>query len=188
MKKIEEQIEIRLSKVKMIMMFIGGLSLFVIGLLLVFFEPGYIDYTSRRSWIMRPIPRFLSGLLLIIFFGFFLVFILIKLFDKKKGIIINKIGIIDNSSGLSVGLVLWSDIKEIEIVTINHQKLIMLILKNPQDYLNKVTSKLKRKGMQINYKWYGSPISISANTLQISHKDLFRLISEKMEQYKEENY
>lgn len=85
-------------------------------------------------------------------------------------------------------MVLWSEIKEIKIITINNQKLIMFILDNPQDYLNKVTNKLKKKGMEINYKWYGAPISISANSLQTNYKDLHKIFLEKMQQYKNENF
>jgi hypothetical protein len=56
----------------------------------------------------------LSGLAGIIFFGFVGFYLLKKLFNKKPGLIISNSGIVDNSSGISVGFIPWSDIKEIK--------------------------------------------------------------------------
>lgn len=183
--KNDKQIEIPLSKIKMILMFIGALAFIAIGMWFII-DPPEMSYCSGRRVIFgNPGFLFIIGVISILFFGFVAVFIFKKLLDKKAGLIINQKGIIDNSSGLSIGLILWSDIQGIETIKVNNQKFIMLILKNPQNYLDKVTNKLKRKGMEVNCKWYGSPISISANTLQINHKDLYTLLSEKMKQYKE---
>jgi hypothetical protein len=185
MNKLDEQIEIPLSKVKMTMLLIGAITFFVIGLIFIICTPSEFGNTSGRyAYVKNPIFHVVVGSVLVLFFGFCAVFIFRKLFDTKPGLIINQKGFIDNSSGLSAELVLWSDIKEIKIITINNQKLIMFILNNPQDYLNKVTNKLKKKGMEINYKWYGAPISISANSLQTNYKELYRILLEKMQQYK----
>lgn len=183
--KNDKQIEIPLSKIKMILMFIGALAFIAIGMWFIIDPPEMSYRSGRRAIFGNPDFLFIIGVISILFFGFVAVFIFKKLFDKKAGLIINQKGIVDNSSGLSIGLILWSDIQGIETIKVNNQKFIMLILKNPQNYLDKVTNKLKRKGMEVNCKWYGSPISISANTLQINHKDLYTLLSEKMKQYKE---
>ena len=93
-------------------------------------------------------------------------------------------GIIDNSSGVSAGVVLWSDIEEIKISKVMSQKFLMFIVKNPQDYIDKVTNPLKKKTVEMNYKSFGSPISISANSLQTNFDSLYKLLTEKMEEYK----
>lgn len=64
------------------------------------------------------------------------------------------------------------------------QKFLMIIVKNPQEYIDKVTSPLKRNAMKMNYKIYGSPISISANALKTDFEKLQKLINEKMAEYK----
>lgn len=187
MNRIDEQIEIPLSKVKIMMLFCGAVAFVLIGLWLMI-SPPEVNQSSRRAFFFNPGFLFFIGLISVLFFGFCAVFIFKKLFDTKPGLIINQKGFIDNSSVMSAELVLWSDIKEIKIITINNQKIIMVILNNPQDYLNKVTNKLKKKGMEINYKWYGAPISISANSLQTKDKDLYKILLEKMQQYKNENF
>jgi hypothetical protein len=184
--KNDDQIEIPLSKRKMTLLLIGALAFVAIGLLFMI-SPPEVNHTNRRAALFNPVFLLFIGSASVLFFGFCAVFFSIKLFDKKQGLIINQKGIIDNSSGLSVGLVLWSDIQKIEIITVNNQKFIMFILKKPQDYLNKITNQLKRKGMEINLKLYGAPISISANFLQTNAKDLYELLIEKWEEFKKEN-
>jgi hypothetical protein len=179
------QIEIPLSKLKMILLFIGAFLLVALGLyLIIFVEPESINYSSRHSWIMRPVPRFIAGLVCIIFFGFIGVTIFIKLFDRKPGIVINEKGIYDNSSGLSAGMISWSDIITINTVTVNKQKFLLIVVKNPKAYLKKTDNFLKYRAKKMNYKYYGTPICISANSLQIKFDELYKLLVEKMKEFK----
>lgn len=48
----------------------------------------------------------------------------------------------------------------------------MILMNNSNDYIKRQTSVLKRKGKEISYKNYGSPISISANTLKYNSGEL----------------
>jgi hypothetical protein len=132
----------------------------------------------------NPTVIFIVGLASVLFFGLVAITIFRKLSDKKPGLIINRQGIIDNSSGVSAGLILWTDIEDIKVSQAMNQKFLMFIVKNPQAYLNKVTNPLKRKGMEMNYRTYGSPISISANSLQINFDNLYSLLTEKLKVYK----
>ena len=168
----EEKFEIPLSKTKIILALFGSLVFVGLGL-----------------WFLIKLPRnstpiFVAGFATVIFFGLAAVTILRKLSDKMPGLIISKQGIMDNSSGVSAGIISWTDIQEIKIAQVMNQKFLMFIVKNPQEYLDKVTNPLKRNTMKMNYKTYGTPISISSNALQTNFKDLHKLLIEKMNEYK----
>lgn len=174
-----EQIEIPLSKSKMIMTFFG--SLIFVGLGLWFL----INPPKSNHWLFgNPTFIFIVGIASLMFFGLAAVIIFRKFSDKKPGLIINKQGITDNSSGVSAGLIPWTDIQEIRISQVMNQKFLMLIVRNPEFYIEKVTNPLKRNAMKLNYKSYGSPISISANALQTNFDDLQKLLNDKMNEYK----
>lgn len=179
---MDKQIEIPLSKVKMTLLFIGALGFVAIGLWFMISPPE--SHSNRRILLSNPIFLFFIGAISVLFFGVCALFICKKLFDKKPGLIINEKGITDNSSALSLGLVLWVDIEGIKTVSANNQKFIILTLNNPQDYLGKVRNSLKAKSLKVNYKWYGSPICISANSLQINHQELHKLLLDKMAEFK----
>lgn len=174
-----EQIEIPLSKKKMILSLLGSIVFVILGLWLLINPPKIDD-----PIIGNPTVIFIAGLASVIFFGLIAVIAIRKLSDKKAGLIINKQGITDNSSGVSAGLIPWSDIQEIKVSQVLNQKFLMFIVRNPQEYLDKVSNPLKRKAMEINYKSYGSPISISANSLQTNFDNLYSLLREKMKEYK----
>ncbi|MDO5608027.1 MAG: STM3941 family protein [Capnocytophaga sp.] len=173
-----EQIEIPLSKKKITSIFLG--SIIFVGLGFWFLtSPPKINHVLIGSSTVISIV----GLVSVLFFGLVSIVTLRKLSDKKAGFIINNQGIIDNSSGISAGLVLWADIKEIKITQVMSEKFLTLIVKDPQSYLRKITNPLKRKGMEWNYRLYGSPISISANSLQANFDELNILLAEKLREH-----
>lgn len=95
--------------------------------------------------------------------------------------IIDDIGLIDNSSGLSAGHILWSDIENIFVIEIHRQKLIMLQVKTPKNYIDRQTSVFKRKGMELNNKMYGTPLSLTSNGIKTSFDDLMKILIVKLQ-------
>lgn len=174
-----EQIEIQLSKTKMTLTFLG--SLIFVGLGLWFL----INPPKSNHWLFgNPTVILIAGIASVLFFGLVAVTIFRKFSDKKPGLIINKQAITDNSSGVSAGIIPWTDIQEITISQVMNQKLLMFIVRNPEFYLEKVTNPIKKNAMKMNYKRHGSPISISANSLQTNFDDLHKLLGDKMKEYK----
>ncbi len=169
------QIEIPLSKSKMTLMFIGSLAFVVTGFLLVF-SPGItIGGKFYNSTII-----FITGIVAILFFGACAIMIFNKLRDNKAGLIINKTGIIDNSSGISAGHIPWTDIIEITTLDIVNQRFLMIVIDNPNHYIQRQKNPLKRKAAEINFKNYGSPISISANALKLNFNELEILLQTQL--------
>ena len=168
------QIEIPLSKNKLILMFLGSLIFVALGLWFVIKPP-----TISNRFLNNPTLILTVGIAAILFFGLCTIFLAKKLPDRTPGLIINDLGITDNSSGVSAGLILWSDIVAITVENVANQRFIMVIVKNPYDYINRQTGFIKRKAMEINYKSYGSPISISANGLKSNFVELYKIILDK---------
>ena len=175
----EEQIEIPLSKMKMTLTFLGSLTFVGLGFWFLIYPP-----KSNNLLFGNQIVIFVAGLSSVIFFGLIAITIFRKFLDKKPGLIISRQGVTDNSSGVSAGLILWSDIQEIKISQVMDTKFLMLIVRNPQDYLDTITNPLKRNMMKMNYKKHGSPISISSNALETNFDNLQKLLIEKMNEYK----
>ena len=169
------EIVIPISKQKIILLTIGALVFVGLGVLFV------INPEKYTSPIMRnPTVIFISGLASILFFGLCTPFIFKKLWDKSPGLIITDQGILDNSSGVSAGQIYWADIDDISVLKIHRQKLIMLQVKNPQEFIDKQTSSFKRKMMTLNYRMYGTPLSITSNGLKITFDELLSTLTEKL--------
>lgn len=174
-----KRVEIEISKTKMKLTVLGSLIFVGIGIFLLINTP-----KTENVFFGSFTLIFLIAIANIVFFGLIGILVFRKLMENKMGLIIDEKGIIDNSSGLSVGLVLWSDIDSIKETKVFNQKFVSLILRNPQEYIAKVKSGFKRKGMYTNLKMVGSPINISSNSLKISFMDLHHLLVEKWQESK----
>jgi hypothetical protein len=172
-----QKIEIGLSKSKFVLMLCGALVFVALGLWFVIAPP-----TIENSYWGNPTKIAIAGYASIIFFGLCAFFFMRKLPDNKPGLIIDDTGLVDNSSVLSAGHILWTDIENISVIEIHRQKLIMLRVKNPQHYIDKQTSLFKRKSMELNNKMYGTPLSITANGLKTSFDELLSIITKKFQE------
>lgn len=119
-----------------------------------------------------------AGIVSILVFGILAILYIRKLLDKRPGLSVDEFGIVDNSSAVAAGLILWSDIEQLSVMTIRRQQLIMIKVKNPQHYINRQTGGFKKKMMSLNYKMYGTPLSISAGGLKISADALWTLLND----------
>ncbi len=175
----ENQIEIALSKSKMLFAILGSLVFVGFGVWFLVSPP-----TIDNPLFGNPTTIFIIGLASVLFFGLTTVLIFKKLFDKSPGLIVNNEGISDNSSAVAAGFIPWEDVKEIKVTNVFNQKILVLIVNNPESYFKNVKNKIKRNSMKMNYKTYGSPIGIVANALQIDFNNLHKMISEKLGEYK----
>ncbi len=138
----------------------------------------------NHSLFNNPFIKYGMAIADILFFGLAMFFFSQKLRDKKPGLIIDDSGITDNSSGVSAGHVPWNDIKYINVVNVMRQEFLMIVVKNPNDYLNRQSNILKRKTMLLNFKQYGSPISISTNGLNFDFDELKTILDKKLTEFR----
>jgi len=169
-----DTIEIPLSKTKIVVLIIGATVFVGLGLLFVIKPETFINPILRS-----PIAIAFVGYASVIFFGLCAVVGFRKLFDTKAGLIVDDKGLSDNSSGVSTGFIPWGDISDINSIEISGQKLIMIIVSNPEFYINKRTNYIAKKAASINHRMYGSPISLNAGTLKCNYDDLYRLLRDR---------
>jgi len=175
---MNEEIIIPLSKNKILLIFLGSLMFVVFGIWFLN-DPEIFANSSYRPRSSEFIQ--IIGIIAVVFFGICGIFAFKKLLDKKEGLIINKSGITDNSSGISVGLVKWNDIIGRGIAQVHSQKFIMIEVSNPEHYINLKKNRIGKMAMKANYDKFGSPISISANSLKTNFEELREIIEKQYE-------
>src|SRR5262245_34837868 len=170
-----EDVVIPLSKGKLVPFVLGGAAFAALGLGL-YLNP---DQISRRP------PLFLKavGVVCAGFFGSIAVQAAAKLFSTAPGLIIDSEGIVDNSSGVAVGPIPWSDIKRIGISTSEERRFITIEVRDPQKYIQR-GNLVKRVLRGQNMKYFGGPIHISADTLRIDFDELVKVIKAARAQHK----
>ena len=115
------------------------------------------------------------GMLTVVFFGVIGFFLVKKLGDSTPGLTATAEGFTDNSSALA-GTIRWADVLAVEDLNVMGQKLLLVKLRNPEDYIARQPNSFKRQLMRTNLSSYGSPVTISANALQCTYAELKTLI------------
>ncbi|MDX2070183.1 MAG: STM3941 family protein [Haliscomenobacter sp.] len=173
-------VTIPISKGKLLLSILGAFAFVASGFWFV------LDPPSRTGSSMEPLLIRVLGLASILFFGAIGLVVIRKLFDPRPGLVINEQGLMDNSGGLSAGLIVWQDIEDFQVLQIQRQRLILVLVKNPQDYIDRQSSGWKRKLMAMNYRQYGTPISISTNGLKISFAALLTILNHQLEVFQQQ--
>jgi len=163
----EDRIVIRSSRTKLILVVVGALLFVVLGVLLITMA----DDQNRHS----PIYVKTVSVVCIAFFGLCAVVGLVKLFDGAPGLVLDRQGIIDNSSALGAGRVDWREIQDVRAVTISGQKFLAFYVEDPGRFLNK-GNVVMRLFLKMNYRMYGSPIFISSHSLKVNFEELEILV------------
>jgi hypothetical protein len=166
------KIEIPLSKTKLLLG-IGGSILFVMLGLYLFMT--IADHQTR----FNPTNIKGAGIAGVLFFGATGLYGIRKMFDKRVGLTIDDDGIIDNTNASSIGLIRWSEITEIKTAQVMSTKFLLIYTNDPNEILERVKG-MKRKLMAGNMKMYGTPLSITSNTLKCNFDDLEKLLKESL--------
>ncbi len=173
--KANDRIEIPLSKVKLTMLIVAAIVFVIIGFWILIFQPKSIIF---RNQIFNSIMS-IAGIL---FFGLGGLLLLLKLGDYKPGITIDKFGINVNAGSFSFGLIKWDDIEEIKETLYYNQKLMLILVKNPEYYIQGQNNAFKRKQMEMSLKYLATPITISANSLNCNFEELKSILLLKFDE------
>jgi hypothetical protein len=176
---IPDEMTIELSKKKWLLI-TGGSALFVIiGFWLLTLDLETVKHLGSH-W--DPISVRGAGLAAVIFFGLCGIVGVIKFFDKKPGLQFTKMGVIDNASGVSAGLIPWSDILGTDVYEYMGQRTLVVKVINPDGYIE-TYGPLKRWTTKANLKMCGSPITIPSNTLEIDFNELIGVFNAYIARY-----
>ena len=171
-----DTIEIPLSKKKILLLTIGSFVFVFLGVLFIINPEKLITFLIRSEGFVR-----IAGIASVVFFGATGIYGIFKLQDKKIGLTISNEGIIDNTNATSIGLLKWENIERIKTEQVMSTKFLLIFINNQDEILTKVNG-VKRKLMLANTKMYGTPISITANTLKYDFKELEKLIMNRLKE------
>lgn len=157
------------SKVKLMLMTAGAILFVAVGIWLL----GLADTQSRYP------PAYVKGVavLTIGFFGLCGLFAFFKLFDGSPGLVLDREGIIDNSSAVAAGRVSWREIRDVQVVSVSGQRFLAFIVTDPEKYLGK-GNPVSSFFAKMNYRMYGTPVFISAHALRVRFEDLEKQIQD----------
>lgn len=166
--------EIRLSRGKLLLLLLGSCLMVAAAAWIVFSRSGRPPAVVAYGACVVAIP----------FFGACGLVALRKLLDRRPGLVIDDLGLIDRSSAIAVGRIAWADVVGVDVIRIGRQQMLRLMVSNPEAYLARAGS-LKRLLLRGNARTFGSPLFISAVSLQIGIEALFQAVVRGKEAWEE---
>lgn len=173
---------IYMNKGKLWKQLVLSLLFVVIGIWMLIYRP-----EVNNGLFNRPVVKYGVAVLCILFFGAAAIFFIRKLGDKRPALTLTSEGIEDHSNAVSLGLIPWRDILAVEPLKVLRQEFLIIRVANPQEYLVKSTNYFKRASLKYNFRHYGSPLAITANTLKISLSELMAMIELRLKEFRARN-
>jgi len=167
----KQSISISLSKSKLTKGLIGSVLFVLASGWLLAYQP-----TVSNPILNNPLVKYAAAVSGILFFGFGIIYFSRKLADKKPGLIIDDEGLFDNSSAAAVGRIPWMNITRVVTTQVLNQQFLVIVVNNPEHYINEQHNAIKKKAMIYNFKNFGSPIAISAGGLKCNLSELLEML------------
>jgi hypothetical protein len=178
-----EKTEIYSSKKKSFLLLIGSL-LFVIGGIYMFINAeNPTSYKSRNPLLVEGI-----AVVSVLFFGLGTYVSIRQLIQNQLILIIDKFGLNVNPKKLLGDIIEWKNIEGFSEIKIHSTKFIIIEVNNSNYWIEKETNKIRKMLMKFNVINYGSPFNLSANSMQINHADLMKLLNENLSHFKGMKY
>ena len=174
-----EKTTIPLSKSKLILLSLGAVVFVALGFWL-------LSNPLKASPLLfaSQTVTFCVGVACLLFFGIISGALFKKLKDKTPGLSITEEGIHDNASGISAGFIPWNDVLDITETKVAYKSFLNIVVRNPEQYLERPKNVLVKKLVQMNYRAYGTVITISSVALDCNFRQLKNSLNQSFEQYK----
>ena len=104
-----------------------------------------------------------------------------KIFVNRPALILDELGFDDRSSLFSAGFVLWKDVRSVSVIVVGKQRVIMLELNNPDQYIQGQNNFIKKQILKMNFKLYGAHLGLSSNGLDITFDDLYEQLNKRID-------
>lgn len=175
----DNRVDIKLSRSKLFLILVGAFFFILIGGLFI-----YDPQRFMSSFIRSQVILYVIGIASICYFGACLLYGLYKFTDSNIGIRLDSVGLYDNSSAASIGLIRWQDITGFRIEKIQSTQILIVLISDNDKYVNNASNFLVKFLLKMSIKMYGSPIAITSNTLKIDFDLLNQLVNDHWRKFR----
>ncbi len=176
-----DRIEIYTSKKKSALILIGSIIFVVLGVVMILSAESFTGWRDGNPLVTRGI-----GIASVLFFGFGVFIGIKRLIKSEIALIIDPNGLNVNPKKSLTEFIKWKDILGFKEIKIQSQRILIIGVENPEHWIEKETSTIRKKLMRYNLNNYDSPFNIAAAGLDISYDDLNNNLNRYFEKYKNE--
>jgi hypothetical protein len=117
-----------------------------------------------------------------VFFGLAFAFGVKRLRHMPPGLTLTPDGLLDNSNGVSIGAVRWTEVTRNTVSSISTTRFLVFHVRDPAPYFAR-GNVLQRMGKRANAAMVGSPVTLASVALDIPFDELHRLVQAYFQKY-----
>ncbi len=180
--------EIRSTKTKLILLFLGGILMTLCSVAVLYSAIEYMNYKPEYSTIISRNKELalIVSIIGILFFVVATIYVVLNFFKDKPVLSIGEDGFIDNSTMAAIGFISWKEIKSISLLHIGKLTMIGVELFD----LNKVLvnkswykKKLINGNLSVNYP----PITINLNSSREKPEQVLIIMNKYLDEWRKNN-
>ncbi len=176
-----DRIEIYTSRKKSILILIVSIVFVVAGVLFVANPESFLTLRMQNPNIITIV-----GIASVLFFGLGIFLGIKRVIKSEIALIIDKKGLNVNPKKSLTEFIEWENILEFKEIKIQSQRMLIVIVKNPEKWIEKETNTFRKKLMRFNLNNYDSPFNIAAAGIDISYTELNNKLNRYFEKHKNE--
>ena len=174
-----DRLEVYTSKKKSLVFLIGSIAFVTIGIVSAADPERFVTELWSNPELIR-----LVAIAAILFFGFGVLVFIRRLIKNEIALIIDVKGINVNPRRSTTEFIEWKEILGFQEIRIHRTRIIIIVVKDPEYWIEKETSTIRKKMMRFNLNNYGSPFNIAAAGLDIGFDKLNGELNSYFEKYK----
>ncbi len=173
-----DRIEIFTSKKKSVLVLIGSIVFVGLGIWFFLNADSFTGGRIRDPFLIRGI-----GIASVLFFGLGIYAGIKRLIRSELALIIDPIGLNVNPEKSPTEFIKWNEILGFDEINIKGTRILIIMVKDPEVWIEKEKNALKRQVMQFNLNNYNSPFNIAAAGLKITSNKLKEILNSYLENY-----
>jgi hypothetical protein len=175
---VNELIEIPFNRKGLLGFLIGSIIFSLLGFWFIIEPNRFIG-----SKVSDPQQIQLIGCISILFFGFGVGLFCYLLLSKRFALKILPEGFIHTTTYFNGGKIKWKDVDGFSTVEIRGNNLLLVHVKNPEDYINEAKNPFEKWTAKSNFKLYQTPIQINCSFLPYNQYELKELLENAKKTY-----
>ncbi|WP_300569404.1 STM3941 family protein [Flavobacterium sp.] len=173
-----EKTEIYSSKKKAFLLLIISLIFVIGGIYLVLLAQDHDLFREKSPFVLKCFS------ILLVLLGALGVFLSIKRLIKNQLILlIDSKGISINPEKAFENTIEWKSIVGFSECKIHNHKIVLIRVNNVEHHIEKESNSLRKKVMKFNANNYGSPFTLTTDSMQINHSELLKVLNENFDKY-----
>lgn len=148
------------------------------------------DSMGDDNLFSKLLIRYPAGISCILLFGLGACLFARRLFTRKHSyaLALDESGLLVPDFTNRDTVIYWKDIRYFTTYLVARQRILVPVLENPKEYIEREPMRYKKIMMRMNLRSYGSPFGLSASIMNCSFEEIVQTLQQELDAFRQQQY